>query len=186
MIAIILVLFSSIANATIENFHQVSPGIYRGARPDAEGFRHLARIGVKTIVNLQGGDGEAYGDLIYLKQPGENPRVIAWERASAAALGMRFVHAPMSSLQPVGSRTAQSIEAASRVLADPSLRPVFIHCEFGRDRTGLIVALHRVQREGWSKSSALGEWSAYGHNGISGWLTRGLDEYFKQATSLRY
>lgn len=181
MLAIVLVLFSSVANAAIDNLHQVSPGIYRGARPDAEGLRQLARLGIKTIINLQGGDGDAFGELVYLRQPGEDPRMIAWERATSAALGMRFVHAPMSSLTTVDARTEKSISVALSVMATPRLGPVFVHCELGKDRTGLVIALHRVRCEAWSKSAAKEEWIARGHSGVNGWFTRALDEYFDRA-----
>lgn len=35
------------------NFSQVSPGIYRGGRPDQPGVLALAKMGVKTIIDLE-------------------------------------------------------------------------------------------------------------------------------------
>src|SRR5262245_30150521 len=45
----------------IENFDQVSPTLYRGAQPTEAGFRTLAKMDVKTVVNLrsEGGNEEA-------------------------------------------------------------------------------------------------------------------------------
>ena len=44
----------SIAGVPIDNFAKVSEGVYRGAQPDAAGFKALQAMGVKTIVNLRG------------------------------------------------------------------------------------------------------------------------------------
>ncbi|MEI8195437.1 MAG: hypothetical protein WCI73_05970, partial [Phycisphaerae bacterium] len=37
----------------LSNFAQVSPNLYRGAQPTAEGFRQLKKMGIKTVVNLR-------------------------------------------------------------------------------------------------------------------------------------
>ena len=37
----------------INNFDQVDAHVYRGGQPNAEGFRYLAKIGVKTVVDLR-------------------------------------------------------------------------------------------------------------------------------------
>ncbi len=47
--------------------------------------------------------------------------------------------------------------------ATAAIRPgTFVHCEHGQDRTGLIVAIHRVQADGWTKADAEGEMLAHG------------------------
>jgi hypothetical protein len=37
----------------VPNFHQVSERIYRGAQPTTEGFQELAKMGIKTVVDLR-------------------------------------------------------------------------------------------------------------------------------------
>ena len=37
----------------INNFHQVDEHVYRGAQPTSEGFEYLAKIGVKTVLDLR-------------------------------------------------------------------------------------------------------------------------------------
>lgn len=42
-------------------------------------------------------------------------------------------------------------------------RPLFIHCEDGRDRTGTMVALYRVAAEGWTIKQAYTEARTIGY-----------------------
>jgi len=41
-------------------------------------------------------------------------------------------------------------------------KPVFVHCQYGCDRTGTIIACYRVQQDHWTNSSALTEAEVYG------------------------
>ena len=46
----------------VPNFHQVSDKIYRGAQPMSEGFQALAKMGIKTIVDLRREAAQARGE----------------------------------------------------------------------------------------------------------------------------
>src|SRR5580692_6579330 len=37
----------------VTNFHQVNEHVYRGAQPSENGFQNLAKIGIKTILDLR-------------------------------------------------------------------------------------------------------------------------------------
>src|SRR4051812_20011324 len=65
----------------ITNFHEVRPGLYRGARPDDAGLDYLKRIGVKTIVDLE------IADLVEAM-----PWSISHEEKAAKARGLTWVH----------------------------------------------------------------------------------------------
>lgn len=184
----LLVFVASLADAaatSIKNFHQVSPGVYRGARPFSAGLHELSKMGVRTILNLQGGDGDVlwFTPLIRVMQPGELPRAIQNERRLAVDLGMTFLNFPTNSFLSVDATRAEGIQKALAALADPANHPVFIHCEFGKDRTGLIVALYRVFHQGWSAHAAHNEMVALGHSGVNGFFTSALDDYFFEATA---
>jgi hypothetical protein len=60
------------------------------------------------------------------------------------------------------------------LLTSAHLQPVYIHCELGRDRSGLIIGLYRVRYEGWSPCAAYAEMQQFGFNE----RLRGLDRYF--------
>ena len=61
IVAVLLVTASAFAAdhvTGVSNFHKVNDNLYRGGQPTAEGFKALAHLGIKTIVDLRGtGDG---------------------------------------------------------------------------------------------------------------------------------
>lgn len=134
------------------DFYTVSPGIYRGGRLDEGGILRLQKLGVKTILNLEN-DGSA----------------IALEAKWAKAASIAQVSSPLS-----GEWTPNDaqVDRILKLLADPSKRPIYIHCMKGMDRTGMIVALHRVYNEGWTRAHAEQERDALGFNHWLGYLDR--------------
>lgn len=116
----------------VPNLYRVSDGLYRSGQPNEEGFQNLAKIGVKTIVNLRATHSDAgkigSTPLEYVSLP-----TVVWEADEAALL------------------------AFLRVAADPTKRPVLVHCTYGADRTGAAVALYRMVIEGWSREDAIRE-----------------------------
>lgn len=123
--------------AEVPEFHAVSPGIYRGGRASAAGLAELAKLGVKTIVNLE-----------------NEPEFVEREERIAKLLNIRFISKPMSGFFTPSDRNVSEILA---LLADPQNYPLFVHCKHGQDRTGLIVGLHRVLHEGWDSERAYQE-----------------------------
>lgn len=129
--------FAAASNYGIDNFHQVDSHVYRGGQPTSEGFRYLASLGVKTIIDLREADG----------------RAAAEERAVSAA-GMKYVNVPMTGLTPPTDAETAKILA---ILVDTSAGPVFVHCKRGADRTGAVIASYRISHDGWDNSRALKE-----------------------------
>jgi protein tyrosine phosphatase (PTP) superfamily phosphohydrolase (DUF442 family) len=125
----------------IPNFHQVNDHVYRGAQPTEEGWEGLAKLGVKTVI-----------DLCRL---GEHSG--AAEARAVEAAGMRYVSVPMNGyVAPSQEQVAKVLE-----LLD-SGEPVFVHCKLGRDRTGTVIACYRIAHEGWENQKALQEAKSYG------------------------
>lgn len=125
----------------IGNFGWVNPALFRGAQPDEAGMANLARLGVRTIINL--------------RRPSD---VWPGEEAAARAHGIDYVNMPMHGL---GAPTdAQVAQALSLINTSPS--PVFVHCELGADRTGTIIACYRMQHDGWTAERAFAEAKVYG------------------------
>src|SRR5947209_3296206 len=48
---------AEIQAAGVHNFHQVNEHFYRGAQPTPPGFKSLAKLGIKTVIDLRGGAG---------------------------------------------------------------------------------------------------------------------------------
>ena len=121
--------------AGVENFHQVSERIYRGAQPTEDGFRELAKMGIKTVVDLR-------------REAAQARR----EQRIVEALGMKFLSVPMQMEAPTD-------EQISRVMQELNSEtgPVFVHCHGGRDRTGTVIACYRKAHDKWDTQKALEE-----------------------------
>lgn len=119
----------------VPNFHQVNERIYRGAQPTAEGFLALARMGIKTIVDLR-----------------REPEQFQAEQRVVEALGMKFFSVPMTLHAPTDQQISRVLEELNS-----SAGPVFVHCQGGRDRTGTVIACYRMSHDGWDSKEALTE-----------------------------
>ena len=75
--------------------------------------------------------------------------------------------------RPQDTRVARILE----LIAAPENGRVFIHCKDGVDRTGLIVALYRMTREGWSSSQALAEAERLGMRRTQFWMRDYAEDY---------
>lgn len=182
-------LLSSLAFSSTElpNFFEVGDGVYRGGRPSDDGLLQLKNLGVNTVINLQGGDvnwkDPAVAKFMAWWEPGETPENIAREKAIVNELQMQFVAAPLNSISHVSAEEDAEIEDVLRLLCSGQGRPIYIHCEHGQDRTGLVIALYRVRCQGVSPADAYKEWSARGHSGLSQYFTENLDKYFFEKTA---
>lgn len=129
----------------IFNFHVVAPGIMRGSQPSAEALGLLRDYcGVKTILSLR--PQEAAGE---------------WEQEKVEALGMKFVRLPMDGSE---EQAPETIDACLAVLTDKANQPVFVHCQAGKDRTGLVCAAYRMAYDSWSLQDAVREMLVYGYD----------------------
>ena len=63
------------------NFHRVNDSVYRGGQPFAQGFRSLAKLGIKTVLDLR-----------------HNSMESAWEEREVKSLGMRYVQLALSTI----------------------------------------------------------------------------------------
>jgi protein-tyrosine phosphatase len=61
-------------------------------------------------------------------------------------------------------------------LSDASLRPIFVHCLLGKDRTAFILGLYRVYYEDWPPEAAWAEMLRSGFHVRS--TLRGFQTYF--------
>ena len=131
----------------LPNLHRVSLMLYRGARPQAAGFEQLKALGVRTDVNLELFEHELADEQ--------------HETDLAAKAGLGYVHIRSAAWDA----DDENVVAFLKVMGDPLRLPVFVHCQHGADRTGLMVAMYRIVVEGWSKQEAIAEMT----KGGTGW-----------------
>jgi protein tyrosine/serine phosphatase len=175
------------ADTTIANFSKVNDFLYRGGRPNSAGLSYLQSLNVRTVINLQGGDlnNPRYRAFMKWWEPGELANAIAAEMNLSESLGLLFFSKPLDALDPVSDEDDVRIDEILAIMGNPAMRPVFVHCEHGVDRTGLIIALYEVKYLGMSPDDAYNEWRASGHKGIGAVFTGHLDEYYWRKLGLR-
>jgi tyrosine-protein phosphatase SIW14 len=173
----------------IVNFDQVNASLYRGGRPDgAAGIEYLRRLGIKTVISLQGGDldnGPVTNLFVWLIEKGETQAEIDAEHALTEQAGMQFVNLRINSQAGVGAAEAERIRQALHIMHDPNAQPVFVHCAHGADRTGLVVALYRMIFENRTVAQAWHEMGEHGHGWLATVITYPLDEYLLTTAGLR-
>src|SRR6185436_15756821 len=94
--------------------------------------------------------------VIYLR----DGRELAQKEAKwAAAAGMNFIHEPEKNWRKPKRR---SIERVIERLDAAENHPVFVHCRRGADRTGTVIAIYRITRDGWTGRQANAEAKKFG------------------------
>lgn len=124
-----------ISNPGLPNAYQVSPWLYRGGQPTRQGYEELVKMGVKTVINL---------------------RVTPQDKKLIAGLPLTVYQVPIN---PVMLNT-DGVDEVLKLLSDPANYPIYIHCRYGSDRTGTMVALYRMAVEDWPREHAIQEMTA--------------------------
>ena len=101
---------SRLDHAGLPNAFQVHANVISGGVPDgSEGFMQLRRIGVKTIVSVDGAQPDV---------------------ATAKKFGLRYVHLPHG-YDGISSSHARTLAKAVSILPGP----IYIHCHHGKHRS---------------------------------------------------
>jgi protein tyrosine/serine phosphatase len=123
----------------LPNFGEVTPTLFRGAQPSAEGLKTLAKMGVNIVVDARGNRTDSEGKQV-------------------AQLGMRYVPIPWHCSFPNDDIFAKFL----KLMRDNPDKKVFVHCRLGDDRTGMMVAAYRMAAQGWSADEAMHEMEQFG------------------------
>ncbi|HYF50187.1 MAG TPA: tyrosine-protein phosphatase [Planctomycetota bacterium] len=125
----------------LKNFAKVSDVLYRGEQPEREGFEALKKMGVKTIVNL---------------------RSFNSDRSKLKGLGLQYAHIYCKAWNPEDEDVIKFL----KIIQDKNNHPVFVHCQHGADRTGMMVAIYRMMEQGWSIEESRKEVENFGFHKI--------------------
>lgn len=125
----------------VARFAKVSPALWRGAQPTAEGFRALEEAGARTVIDLRGDHDDA--------------QLLSGTR-------LRYVRIPTRAWDP---KEADLVPFLT-VLQNPDNWPVFVHCNKGRDRVGFYIAAYRIAIDGWSADDAIREMFQFDYSPI--------------------
>lgn len=138
----------------IPNFAEVKSGIYRGGQPNQQGWQFLRSLGVTNVIKLNGETAETSPDEMIV----------------------RFIPLPPETIldvfqKPRSNDVARAVHLMQR-------EGTYVHCEYGRDRTGLVVGCYRIWVNSWSESAAAREMSDMGYR----WSLPGLTAFWKSVT----
>jgi protein tyrosine/serine phosphatase len=152
--------------AELPRFQQVTDRLYRGGQPRDGGLRRLRELGIDTILNLRG-----------------TSKTTRAEGAEARSLGFNYFNIPLPNW---GRPQDERVRRALLIMAAPQNGRVFVHCKDGVDRTGTIVALHRITHQGWKTSDALAEAEDHGMRRYQFWMRDYVDDYEARAHLFLY
>lgn len=137
-------------------FKKLNDSFYRGTDP-SKNFGTLAKEGIKVILNLK---------TISTKEV----ELLAKE---AKKNGIEYVNIPLNPFN-IKSSISQIIDIIKQTSKDKSL---FVHCTYGRDRTGFVTALYRHIQENLKMSEAISDMHK---NGFRKTIFRNMENYLKQ------
>lgn len=152
--------FARVAENGLPNFHEVTQNIYRSGRPASGGLQYLKDSKFKLVINLENNEGAVRSEL-----------------NEAARVGIEEWVSMMEYFKPPTDAQVNEILAK---LQDPRNFPILLHCHHGKDRTGMIMALYRVEVQGWDPEKAYKEMLDLG---FSKFLVA-LDRYYRARTGM--
>jgi len=123
----------------VPNFAEVTPHLFRGGQPKLAGYEHLHQMGIDLVVDL--------------RLSGTNN-----ERQDVEKAGMKFVSLRWHCMFPHDGVFAKFLE----LLQDNRGKKLFVHCRYGDDRTGMMIAVYRMADEGWTPDEARKEMEKFG------------------------
>ena len=145
----------------LPNLGRVSRQVLRGGQPNPAGFDELKKLGVGIVVNLRHETDD-----------------VAREKEFVTSRGMQYVNIPWRGSQdPNPAQVAEFLE----VLQANHDKQVFVHCQRGAERTGVMVACYRITSDKWTADKALHEMEQFG---FRGWRFGHLKKFVREFPSL--
>jgi len=144
-------------HANYRNLRVVDPGmLYRSGQLSPEGLdRTIREKGLKTVVSLREKKDASVKDADNFESKLCQDRGVGhyrldvpdWENRNGVIGGER------------------TLEEFRKLVEDPKVpKPILIHCFAGEHRTGALVAVYRMEYNGWSNAEAIEEMTSMGNS----------------------
>lgn len=138
----------------LPNFAEITPNLFRGGQPGADGLKALRQMGVSIVVDMRGSRSKH-------------------EKVAVREAGMEYVSIPWHCPFPKDKTFARFLQ----LIQENPGKKVFVHCRLGDDRTGLAVATYRMAMQGWSADEAMKEMELFGFRGVHHMICPGLARF---------
>ncbi len=122
----------------IRNYTPVDSTVACSGVVTPEAAAALKQAGFASIVNLRTAEEEG-------------PNLEAMQKA-AAAVGLRYLHVPLSPTEP----RAEAVDRFLEIARDKSNEPMLVNCASG-GRASMLLAIKRVMLDGWTVEKAMAE-----------------------------
>ncbi len=147
------------SDTPVRHFAKIEDGLYRSAGiKTQEEYNALKKMGVRVVMSLEW-----------------KKSLITAEAAMAKKAGIHFISEPMLGLTPSDAQ----INEIEGLMKDNRFKPMLIHCAAGRERTGLVTGIYRVETNKWDPKLAYKEMVDMGFRNTVGFFLR---QYFEKRT----
>lgn len=133
----------------IKRFKQIDDTLYRGAKPTEAQYKELEKLGIKTVVAFNTEQTIKAGTKL--------------EKDVAKANGIKFIDLSMDCNDLPSDKNVKkffkTLENAKK-----NKEKVYIHCTYGKDRTGLFSAMYKIKYGLADTKQAIYEMISMNHN----------------------
>ena len=158
-----------------KRLREVTPGIfYRSGQLNAEGLADAVhKLGIRTVINLRDEAPDPEMQRSYFDW-----RTVA-ESNACKELGVKFIFIPPDLIprRQIPAHRPVAIDRFLEVLDNPASFPILVHCRAGLNRTGVIVAVYRMEHDGWTPLQA---WDELCANGFGEFTSTDDNDYITQ------
>lgn len=145
---------------SIIRFAGIDEDVYKGSRPKSDAdYSFLRSKNVKTIIDI---------DFV--------PFLYHFEKKKARKYGMEVIPVTINA-SPI-SPSEKHVRRILCMLNNKQLRPIYFHCDLGRDRSSLIAVLYEIYFRGLPPEKAMQEMKAFGFD--DEWTLHGLKRYLEK------
>lgn len=161
----------------LPNFHQVHPFLYRGGEPSREGLKKIKEMGITAIFDLRNPGEMSFNEkeaakelgLRYISMP-MNSRAPTEKQVKRLIEEIDKARGNAVQVTEPGQAERLAAKESAKVAresekgeaqAGTTKKAVFVHCAHGSDRTGCMIGIWRVKRDGYDYDSAYKEMRKY-------------------------
>lgn len=143
-----------------KRFREVVPGrVFRSGQMTVEGFTEMIREHhIRLVINVQ----DDYPDPDVEHGFGSSETIKESELCKQLGVAYLFIQPNLISRRRIPAERPEAIDRFLSLMDDAANYPVLIHCKAGLHRTGVLLAVYRMEYQNWAPERALEEMKEIG------------------------